>query len=147
MEKYAPFHVKKYCVIDNNDEVYRKFVNEYEDNYHFVYKMKCSCYNDKFEVYKDDNPTVIIRCTNCNKEITVYDLKYYPSAIKLEDKLEMEQVICCNQNIFNVYPIYEYGDEFEYDTEFDENDITWCIIFIREIKNNSIKKLIDDETA
>ena len=34
MEKYAPFHVKKYCVIDNTDEVYREFVNEYE--YHII---------------------------------------------------------------------------------------------------------------
>lgn len=147
MIKYAPLHIKNYCFIDKDDEAYRRLVNEYQDDYHFVYKVRCSCCSDKFKVYKDDHPTVIIKCSNCNKKITVYDLKYYPSAIKLEDELKVEQVSYCNNSIFNVYSIYEYSDDLDDEIGFDENDITWCVIFIKEIKNNRIIKLIDDETA
>ncbi len=147
MKKYAPFHVKNYCTIDKEDEVYKKLVNNYEDDHHFVYKIRCSCCNDKFKVYKDDHPTVVIKCSDCDKEIIVYDLKYYPAAIKLDDKLKMEQVSYIESSVFNIYSIYEYCDEFDEEIEFVENDITWCLVFIKCVKNKKLIKLIDDETA
>jgi hypothetical protein len=71
--------------------------------------------------------------------ITLYDLSYYPSAVKLDKKYSLEQV--------QKYPIlayvnYEYDDEYltEDDVDFDVNDITWAKVFINEngnIKNNT----------
>lgn len=112
MKRYALFHVKDYCIIAKEDEAYRKLADKYQDDYHFVYKIKCSCCNDRFKVYKDEHPTVVIKCSDCNEEIIVYDLKYYPAAIKLEDKLKMEQVSYSDNSIFNIYSIYEYSDDF-----------------------------------
>lgn len=146
MKKSAPVHIKNYCVVDNADKIYKHLVKEYEDENHFVHKVKCSCCNTKFEVYIDEHPTVMIKCAECNKEIIVYDLDYYPAAIKLDDKLQMKQVSYQNNSIFIVYSIYEYGD-LDVDVEFDENSISWCTVFIKDSENNILIKLIDDETA
>lgn len=142
----APFHVINYCNIDEDDNTYQELVNEYQDKYHFVYKIKCSCCNDKFEVYKDDHPTVLLRCTNCANEIVAYDLKYYPAAVKLNVDLEMKKVVCQNSDKFNVYCMYEYAEEF-YEVDFDENDITACMVFIRSIDDDFLNIIVDDETA
>lgn len=146
MTKKAPLHIKAFCTVDNEDETYKKLVAEYEDNNHFVYKAQCSCSNTTFRVYTDEHPTVLIRCIKCNKEITVYDLQYYPAAVKLDDEAKMKQISFQQNSAFYVYPIYEYGD-FDEDMGFDENDISWCVVFIRDVKESTLIKIIDDETA
>lgn len=147
MKKCAPFHIKDFCWCAKEDKAYNQLVDEYEDDYHFVYKIECACGNKKFEVYKDDHPTVVLRCSNCRRNITVYDLEYYPAATKLKEEMERNQIVNQEDNLFNVYAIYEYSDEFEDDSEFDANDITWCFVFITDIKSRKLIKLVDDETA
>lgn len=75
--------------------------------------------------------------------ITVYDLKYYPAAIKLNKNFIISKV---NERFVQVYVNYEYDDEFLYedDVEFDANDITWGKVFIEN--NGELKKILDDET-
>lgn len=76
--------------------------------------------------------------------ITVYDLKYYPSAVKLNKDYTLNQI---NKDSVFVYVNYEYDDEFLYeeDVEFDADDITWGKVFI--LNNNYLIKILDDETA
>lgn len=49
----------------------------------FVYKVKCTYICERFVVYQDAHPSVFAECCNCGNLITVYDLKYYPAAVKL----------------------------------------------------------------
>lgn len=76
--------------------------------------------------------------------ITVYDLQYYPSAVKLDGDGNFDKVV---ENPVPVYMNYEYSDEFmfEDDVMFDENDITWAKVFIAD--NGKLRMILDDETA
>ena len=84
------------------------------------------------------------QCANCGKVITVYDLAYYPSAVKLKKDFNLIKV---DDSPVCVYVNYEYDDEYLYeeDVEFDANDVTWGKVFIAN--NNELKKILDDETA
>lgn len=144
MKPSAPNHVIEYCHIDENDSCFSHLCNTYKGANSFVYKLKCTCNCEKFIVYKDEHPSVFAKCNNCGKMITVYDLKYYPSAVKLNKDYTLNQI---NKDSVFVYVNYEYDDEFLYeeDVEFDADDITWGKVFI--LNNNYLIKILDDETA
>lgn len=146
MRENAPVHIKKFCYEDNEDRTYCKLQEEYQDEYTFVWKIKCECGETKFKVFTDEHPSVFCKCSKCNKDITVYDLANYPAATKLKEELETEQVCMEGVEDFNVYAIYEYSDEFEEDDEdFDQNDITWAYAYIGN--DDIVEKILDDETA
>lgn len=144
MNLIAPKHVSEYCIIDEHDEVFKELKHSLEDAFSYVYKIRCNCGNTRFLVYSDAHPSVYAKCSLCHKMIALYDLSYYPSAVKLDKKYSLEKV--------QKYPVlayvnYEYDDEYltEDDVDFDVNDITWAKVFINE--NGNIKKILDDETA
>ncbi len=144
IKQNAPNHIIKYCYKDNTDDYYIYLHKNYETENSFVYKLRCTCGCNKFIVYQDQHPSIFAECINCNQMITIYDLDYYPSAIKLKKnfnliKIDIEPVW--------VYVNYEYSDEYLYeeDVEFDADDITWGKVFIAN--KNELKKILDDETA
>lgn len=144
MEKFAPNHIAEYCYLDSKDVLYCHLKNKYQGDNSFVYKLKCTCNCESFMVYKDVHPSVFAKCCYCDKMITVYDLDYYPVAVKLKREFPLKNV---NDIPTSVYVNYEYNDEFLYedDVEFDENDISWCKVFVEN--NNTLVKILDDETA
>ncbi|MBP3610799.1 MAG: hypothetical protein J6J42_10760 [Lachnospiraceae bacterium] len=144
MKQNAPGHVVQYCYKDNNDAFFSYLCKHYEEENSFVYKLKCTCTCDKFIVYQDEHPSVFAECNNCGKKITVYDLAYYPAAVKLEKNLLLKKT---TRKAVYVYVNYEYDDEFLYenDVDFNANDITWAKVFIAN--DNGLKKILDDETA
>ena len=63
-----------------------------------------------------------------------------------EEKLE--KIINKSNDKFNVAIIIQYSDQFAFNDErFDENDITWCQIFLYDIVNLQSIMIVDDETA
>ena len=72
--------------------------------------------------------------------MTIYDLKYYPCAVKLDEKCEKVKI---NEVASEIYVCYEYSDDE--DIPFDENDVTWGLAFLKQGKN--LIKILDDETA
>ncbi len=141
-----PSHIKEYVRKLPNEN---KFLNYNFDNFTLCYEVKCTCGNEEFEVFMDNDPTVLAKCAECRKDIIVYDLKYYPAASVIEEEeILTKYVSIMNDKIFNICVIYEYSDEFEFeDEEFDCNDITWCQIYGYGIKSNQVFKIVDDETA
>ena len=144
MKQNAPSHVVEYCCIDKKDLFFRNLCDMYQDVNSFVYKLKCTCDCDKFIVYQDEHPSVFAKCNYCEKMITVYDLKYYPSAVKLNKDYTLKKLY---EHAVLVYMNYEYDDEFmfEEDIEFDTEDITWGKVFV--LNDNQLIKILDDETA
>ena len=144
MEPIAPNHIKKYCVKDNTDPWYLYLYKKFASKTSFVYKVKCTCHCERFEVYQDAHPSIFAKCCNCGNMITVYDLKFYPAATKLNKQFTISKV---DERTVQVYVNYEYDDEFLYedDVEFDANDITWGKVFIAN--SDELKKILDDETA
>ena len=141
----APDHIKEFCRDDiEGDNVFEELKTGYEDSFSNVFKVVCTCNNPDFWIYGDEHPTIILECAECKRRITAYDLKYYPSAIKLDESYELKRL---NEKKQPVYVNYEYSDEYLYskDVSFDNNDITWCKIFVND--NGVIKKILDDETA
>ncbi len=140
----APDHIKKYCFKDEDDPLYISLHKNFAGKTSFVYKVKCTCHCERFIVYKDAHPSIFAKCCNCGNMITVYDLKYYPAAVKLNKDFTREIV---DEKAVQIYVNYEYDDEFLYedDVEFDADDITWGKVFIAN--DNEIKKILDDETA
>lgn len=67
----------------------------------------------------------------------------------LEIILEINLYISAEgDDVFNVCVVYEYSDEFSLsDAEFDNNDVTWCQVFVYGTKSNKVYKIVDDETA
>ena len=144
MEQSAPNHIIEYCYKDDSDDYFIHLRKHYETENSFVYKLRCTCGCNKFIVYQDKHPSVFADCTNCGKMITVYDLAYYPSAVKLKKEFALTKV---DVSPVSVYVNYEYDDEYLYedDVEFEANDITWGKVFIGI--NNELIKILDDETA
>lgn len=147
MKESAPEHIERFCTKDLEDIFYRRLYNKYYNDHTFIYKIKCDCGETKFKVYKDDHPSVLLKCNCCNKDIIVYNLSYYPAATKLYINYNKKQIQFVKLECFNVYAIYQYDDEFklEYDVEFNKNDISWGIIYIKN--NDFVKKILDDETT
>lgn len=147
MKESAPEHIEKYCYKDEKDALFCELQERYHDEYTFIYKIKCECGETHFEVYEDKHPSVFLKCINCHREITAYDLAYYPAATKLKDKFEKEKIYIGNIENFNVYALYQYDNEFELedDVEFDKNDISWGNIYIKN--EDIINKILDDETT
>ena len=147
MNQCSPEHINKYCYIpDNNDNVFQELVRKLGSDYLFVFKVKCTCENDGFFVYKDKHPTVELDCPVCNENISVYDLKYYPCAVKLNEDYVLDKV---SNDLYCVYVAFEYSNEFEEedDVEFDINDISWCYVYVKNITTNELIELVNDETA
>lgn len=146
MLNLAPTHIKDYCFSDESDNVYNSIFNEFNAQHTAIHKIKCSCGNLRFNAYKDPNPTVKLICPKCENIITVYDLIYYPAAVKCYHSDDRFELFTENDNNeFEVYAVYEYSDP-NFPEEFDgENDINWCYIFLNY--EDRLIKLIDDETA
>lgn len=146
MIESAPEHIKKYCYKDEKDGFFCEFYDKFHDDYTFIYKIKCECGETYFEVYNDEHPSCFLKCTNCHREITAYDLAYYPCACKVKDKFEKKKICIDGVEIFNVYALYQYSDESDYDddVDYDPNDIIWGSICI---KNDDIGKMILEDDA
>ena len=144
MDIIAPNHVADYCVLDGTDKTLNYLMKEYAGELSYVYKIKCSCKFEKFNIYEDEHPTIVAQCCNCNKRITLYELSYYPAATKLNENFKMKAT---DFKEVNVYVNYEYSDDFMYeeDIEFNNNDITWAKAFVK--KGDQTIKILDDETA
>lgn len=78
----------------------------------------------------------------------MYDLDCYTCAEKyMEEELNL-YISPDGDNIFNVSVVYEYSDEFSFsDENFDNNDISWCHVYVYGINSGKVYKIVDDETA
>lgn len=144
---YAPSHIKKYAKqiqgenMFFNDSIYGEFT--------FAYEIICSCGCKEFVVYKNSEPKVIASCTSCGTQVTLYDLMEYPCATTARNpEEELVKVIYKSNDKFNAAIIIQYSDEFAFDDErFDENDITWCQIYLYDTADSQSIMIVDDETA
>ena len=144
MKIVAPDHIVDYCYRETKDMTYMYLNEKYGGEWSHIYKIRCSCNCDNFIVYKDAHPSVFAKCCQCGKILTIYDLRFYPAAIKLETEYPQEQI---GDEAVNVYANYEYSDEslYEEDVSFDQNDVTWGKVFIKN--ENDLRIILDDETA
>lgn len=145
-----PEHIKEYCVEIDEKSAFYMIKQDYSDDFAYTYKIKCLCGCSIFEIFTDRHPTAEAVCTNCGKRITVYDLKYYPNAIKLSEDFEMKKYLSVEtgQSKFEICALYEYSDEFDFNSEFfDRNDITGFSLFAFDETTSDIILVLDDETA
>jgi hypothetical protein len=111
---------------------------------HYYFKLKCLCGSTRLRLAHSRQKTVQAKCMSCRNEFTVYDLAFYPAAVKLSGKEEFQE-LDNPENYDDVFVMFEYGDS-EPDVDFDENDITWCQLYVRR-KDGAIAKVFDDETC
>lgn len=145
---YAPNHIKKYVkLIEGKNKFFHNNFDEYEFTFH--YEVICSCGNNRLVVYKNSEPKVIACCESCGNTITLYDLIEYPCAETAREPEEaLKKMTLGDNDKFNVAVIFEYSDEFEFDDDaFDENDVTWCQIYLYDPKGLQSIMIVDDETA
>lgn len=73
----------------------------------------------------------------------------YPCATTARNpEEELVKVINKSNDKFNAAIIIQYSDEFAFDDErFDENDITWCQIYLYDTADSQSIMIVDDETA
>ncbi|MHC1686073.1 MAG: hypothetical protein AB6733_24615 [Clostridiaceae bacterium] len=150
MIKSCPKHVEGFIDLIESGEKYRINNLDQLNDYTFPYEIKCSCSNKIFKIFVDEHPTVVVQCNSCGKNIIVYDLKYYPAATKIKEEFYLKKYISSfGDEIFNVCAVYEYSDEFEYedDVEFDENDVSWCVIYGYGLNSREVFEIINDETS
>ena len=118
---------------------------EQRSDYHYYYKLVCSCGRQEFESSIGTKLTVIAQCKACQKKLTVYDLSCYPAASKAAGVEKFRRLGFPSHNMGMVYVMYEYGEQDE-DEPFDRNDITWCRVWI-ENSQGILRLVLDDETA
>ena len=95
-----------------------------------------------FNVYIDEHPTAIIKCCSCDNEIIVYELSYYPAAIKLQGSCELSKITSGVFDSFEICVKYEYPDDYE-----NADDISWCTVWIYNEAEKRLITVIDDETS
>ena len=138
IKQNAPCHIIEYCYKDDTDDFFLDLCKHYETENSFVYKLRCTGGCNRFIVYQDKHPSIFAECVNCGKIIIVYDLEYYPSAVKLKKDFNLIKV---QEEPVLVYVNYEYDDEYlyEFDVEFDANDVTWGKVFIANNNELSLR--------
>lgn len=145
MDKLAPNHVIEYC--DNvKQNCFVEIYEKYNDFYHRVYQIKCSCHCDEFRIYMDDCPTVIAECSRCKKRIVLYDLDKYdasekPSWIKWRSPNKFEYSYA-DETLFNICVMYEYSDDF---SSYD--DLSWFTAWGYNRNIDNVFEIITDETT
>ena len=123
---YAPCHIKKYAKQIQGENKF--FSDGIYGEFTFAYEINCSCGGKEFVVYKNSEPKVTAFCTSCGNQIA--------------------KVVNKGNDKFNIAIILQYSDQFDFDDQrFDENDITWCQIFLYDIVNLQSVMIVDDETA
>ena len=135
---HCPNHLQEYV-----EDASSVFPSESSSN-HRYYRLRCGCGNTQFRLDQSQLKTVKATCKICGVSITIYDLDYYPAAVKLSG-VEVFEVLDSGENQAALFVMFEYGVP-EPDVEFDANDITWCQIFI-ERSNGEIDRIFDDETC
>ena len=140
----APSHIEKYCKIVQNDKFYIELRDRFASDYSYVYKIICNCNNEKFVIYKSNQPSIYAICNKCKNKIVVYDLLQYPAAVVLNKTYDFVRITDLESEL---YMNYEYSDEYLYenDVDFDNNDISWARAFITDKTN--LKIILDDETT
>lgn len=142
----APDHIKQYCFCSKKT----RLLFEFQDDYSFVYQIRCTCGCKHLKIYMNDTPKVIAYCQNCGNKITIYDLTLYPTSAPMSDWIpgwlaqerELQPLQCLDDN--GLFVNYQYGYCVT-DTEFNENDVTGFNMWI--YKNEKMLLIIDDETA
>jgi len=144
---YAPSHVKKY--LKQIPEINKFFSEPIYSDFTFAYEVYCSCGNNEFVVSKNSEPKVMAFCESCGKTIPLYDLIEYPCATTCRNpEEELKKITNQGNDKFNAAIIFEYSDEFPLDDErFDENDITWCVIYLYDNVCQESIMIVNDETA
>ena len=114
-------------------------------DYHKHYQIKCSCGADLFELLVSNRKSVLAKCASCGARILVYDLAFYPAAVKLTGEETFRELEGGPGFPSRIYVQYEYG-LLDADEPFDRNDVTWCSIFAESI-GGELRRVFDDETA
>lgn len=145
MDITAPNHILKYCYSIEGGQ-FKKIYSDFNDYYHRVYQIKCSCKCDGFRICIDDCPTVTAICSNCGACITLYDLDEYdaserPSWINWRTPSKYEYSYN-SETLFNICVMYEYGEEYA-----SNNDISWFTAWGYNNNIDSIVEIISDETT
>jgi hypothetical protein len=142
MENLAPNHVCEFCTKGYNNSHFEKLGKKHNDKFTPTYQIQCKCGCFSFEIFTDEHPTVNVKCKSCGKEITVYELSNYPAACKLPDELIQTKFQDKNFTVFEVCVLYEYSSDYE-----NNDDISWCIVWLYNPENAKLIELINDETA
>jgi hypothetical protein len=136
---FCPKHVENSVV--KADDQFPKFA----DDFHHYFQIVCnSCGGRLFRLFVGDKRTVNAVCEACRVNVLVYDLERYPAATKTTGEETFSENQWTTRTALPVFVGYEYG-EFDDDQEFDQNDITWCQIFV--LHEGSLVVVFDDETA
>lgn len=135
---YCPSHLR-----DHVEDASSTFRQETSHN-HKYFKLNCGCGSTQFRLMISPQKSVRGNCLTCGNSFTIYDLAYYPAGVKLPGSEEFRE-LDDPANQAAVYVMFEYG-EAEPDMEFDENDVTWCQIFVQR-NEGEIEMIFDDETC
>ena len=112
---------------------------------HKYYSLWCACGCRSFFIRISNLRSVIARCASCQHDIVVYDLQMYPTAIKTRGEEVFAPLPADIDQPSIVYVLYEYSEPEE-DVEFDQDDISWCQVFVKG-DSGEIVKVFDDETC
>lgn len=145
----VPDHIKGFCETVSKDSIFYS-VQENAIEYSTIVQAICSCGSHKFNLLKNELPTIDAICTECGQIVHIYDLDFYVSSSKPDfNSGEMLKYISeKGRDIFQLCMSYDYSDEFEVtDENFDVNDI--CSFALWAYCDESDEKIfvLEDETA
>jgi len=118
---------------------------ENASDFHTLIALVCRCGSRTFDLLVSDRKSVVAVCEACGSKTVVYDLAFYPAAIKMPGPESFTELSGMPTRPAKIFVQYEYGPR-EPDMEFDRNAITWCQIF-SESEIGTLVKVFDDETA
>ena len=146
---YAPTNIKPYCFADEKTGLLSDFA---DDEYSFVYNLRCTCGCKYLGLFANDTPKVTACCRRCGNGFDIYDLRLYPTSAPDADSFLSslwldgydETAPLTVPFSCTVYVNYQYGDSIN-DPDFDENCVTGFNMWIYD--KGEMKLVIEDETA
>ena len=114
-------------------------------NEHQYWEIVCRCGGQKFDLRLSNRKSVLAVCAGCQSPVVIYDLAYYPAAVKTAGPESFSELPDMPIRPSRIIVHYEYGVP-EPDMDFNQDDISWCQVFT-ESTDGMLIKVFDDETC
>lgn len=138
----VPNHIKDFCIEVQKDSIFYP-VKKNASEYSTIVQAVCSCGSHKFNLLKNELPTIDAVCAECGQTIHIYDLDFYASSSRPNFNVgEMVKFVSeKGEDVFELCMSYDYSDEFEItDKHFCANDI--CSFALWAYCNESDERIL-----
>lgn len=109
-------------------------------------RLRCFCGGDQFTIVTSKYPQAKSICSSCARQITLYDIAFYPSGAGYDPEKDhftaWEESGNAKAKAYNVFVAYEYPEDAE-----NDDDISQFVMVAQNPITGALEEVMNDETA